>query len=516
VQTLRDAEGAPLVNIPAHVALAASLMLGGVEEQSEDARPRIDLRGDLHAKQREVWDAVDKARADRSLRRIRILWGRRTGKSNVVIRIACVAAKDTPDGVVPYISITRKHAKINFWKLFKRTARRLDPACKINESDLTIDFPGGGMVWLGGADKIDELDKYRASMCPLAVVDEMQRFPSDSILYLLEEVIEPALFDTGGPLLESGTPGKVKVKGIYWFDVTGDHVAEDVFRANVYDNPFLPDVETRLAKLRKERGWTDTTPKYVREYLGKWCDDPEGRVFPLTPQNDADALPIVNAKGFPLDARKWRFVIATDVGMVDKTAIAILARHPDLDREFLVKSEKHRAMLPAGLAQRIRAIRANVGDLVPKELAPSLERAPIVMDTGGMGKVHAEEFGRVYALQVIPALKTEKESAVELLRGRVQSAHFAVLTGECNDCLRAEWAVLEFDEKQLLKGRRVMTEHAEDDATHAVLYGHRWLRAHEQDDPALDARTQVQREEDELEAAMLDEYADDGRPAWDR
>src|SRR5690606_13469177 len=122
----------------------------------------------------------------------------------------------------PYISITRKHAKINFWKLLKRIAKRLDANAKVNESDLTIDFPGGGTVWLGGADKIDELDKYRASMCPLAVVDEMQRFPSDSIVYLLEEVIEPALFDTGGPLLESGTPGKVMSPSVYWWKVTGD------------------------------------------------------------------------------------------------------------------------------------------------------------------------------------------------------------------------------------------------------------------------------------------------------
>ena len=506
-----------MIYSPAELALAASLTLSpaGTEAPAERRDPIAELRADLHSKQAEVWDAVQEARRQRSLRRIRILWGRRTGKSSVVLRLACVAAKDTPDGVVPYISITRKHAKINFWKLLKRIAKRLDANAKVNESDLTIDFPGGGTVWLGGADKIDELDKYRASMCPLAVVDEMQRFPSDSIVYLLEEVIEPALFDTGGPLLESGTPGKVMSPSVYWWKVTGDH-AEDVFRANVYDNPFIPDVEARLAKLRAERGWTDKTPKYVREYLGRWCDDPEGRVFVLTPQNDVDALPKVNSRGLPLDPKAWRFAIATDVGMVDKTAIALLAKHADLDREFLVRTEKHRAMIPAALAQRIRAIRANAGDLVPKELAPNLARAPIVMDTGGMGKVHAEEFGRMFGLYVIPAAKTEKESHVELLRGRVQSAHFAVLTGEQNDCLRAEWAVLEFDEKKLAEGRRVMSEHAEDDATHAVLYGHRYLRAHEQDDPAPDTRSQVEREQDAIDELLMAELVGDGRPAWDR
>jgi hypothetical protein len=486
------------VSIPAHVALAASLMLGGVEEQPEDTRPRIDLRGDLHGKQLEVWEAVDEARKSASLKRIRVLWSRRTGKSNVVIRIACQVASETPDGVVPYISITRKHAKINFWKLFKSIARRLDPDVKINESDLTIDFPNGGMVWLGGADKLDELDKYRASMCPLAIIDEMQRFPSDNVRYLIEEVLGPALFDLGAPLIESGTPGKTMLPGIYWYDGTGPH-ATDVFRANVYDNPFLHDVAERLAKLREERGWTEKTPQYRREYLGEWCDDPEGKVYPFDlVRNGIDALPERNSKGNLLDVKRWRYVVGVDPAGSGITGISVCAAHPDIVGTFVLESESHQGMMLDHLVARCRALKAKY------------PTAQFVMDTGGLGSTHAQEFSRKFAFYVKPAQKTERKSSVHFCHDEVVSGRMKVVNGPCNDAWRGEAAAIGWDEDH-----EDHEDGAIDHVCDTVLYAARELHPRVADEPLPDTRSAAKREEDRILAARLRKYQPQhGRPSW--
>lgn len=484
-----------------HILLATSMALGIADAPEEETRaPDVDLRGDLHAKQLEVWDAVEEARRACDMRRIRLLWSRRTGKSNVVIRIACQVAKETPDGVVPYISITRKHAKINFWKLFKRVAKRLDADCKINESDLTIDFTGGGMVWLGGADKLDELDKYRASMCPLAIIDEMQRFPSDNVRYLIEEVIGPALFDLGAPLIESGTPGKTMLPGIYWFDGTGPH-AEGVFRANVYDNTFLPDVEERLAKLREERGWTEKTPQYRREYLGEWCDDPEGKVYPFDlARNGIDALPTVNRKGNALDVKRWRHVVSIDPAGKGITGLSVCAAHPDIVGTFVLESESHQGMLLDHLIARCRALKLKYPG------------ALFIMDTGGLGSTHAQEFSRKFAFHVKPAQKTDRKSAVRFAHDEVASGRMKVVNGPCNDAWRGEAAAIGWDDDH-----EDHEDGAIDHVCDTVLYATRELHPVVREESAPDTRDAAKREEDRILAARLRKYQPQhGRPTWSK
>lgn len=467
----------------------------------------IDLRGDLHAKQREVWDAVEQARRARTMRRIRLLWSRRTGKSNVILRIACKVAKETPDGVVPYISITRKHAKINFWKLFKRIALRLDPSCKINEADLTIDFDGGGLLWLGGADKLDELDKYRASMCPLAIVDEMQRFPSENVKYLIEEVLGPALFDLGAPLIESGTPARMRVPGAYWYEATKIEV-EDVSRANVYDNEFFGDraaIDERLATLRRERGWTETTPQYVREYLGIWCDDPGGLVYPFNlERNGIDALPVVNHKGNALDTSRWRYVVSVDPAGKGTTGISVVAAHEDIVGTFVLESESHRGMLIESCANRCR------------KLLEKYPGAVLLMDSGGLGSAHAQEFSLKYAIFVKPAQKSDRKSAVRFASDEVESGRMKILNGPCNDAWRGEAAAIGWDDDG--------EDHEDDAVDHVcdtVLYAtrelHPLVREEADPSPRHGTRAQILADAERMKAERIRRLEfPNQRPSWDR
>lgn len=469
--------------------IAAALALA----DEEKAEARVDLSDGLFSRQLEVWHDPERVKC--------VLAGRRGGKSNTAVPWLVEGAQQHSGTVNPYISITRKHAKLNFWPLVKAVCKLAEPDCRINEAELTVTFSNDSIVVLGGADKINELEKYRGMKTARAVVDECGAYPSESLKYLIEDVLEPATMDVRGMILMVGTPGPT-MEG-YWFDITGPHAVGDipVYRWDARDNPYIPHAEAELEDVLRRRGWSWDNATFRREYLAEWCEDTGELVFPVTERNHIEELPTRAANGAEINHTAWRYVIGIDVGYVDATALVVLAAHPQLPEDYVVSAEKHRRWLVDELAARVG------------ELREEYAGAACVIDTGGMGKIHAEELRRRYGMPLIPAEKRERESRVRLARDRIIAGRTLFVLPGCQPLL-SETAVMGWD-----KDKRLPNPDAEDHATDAFLYAFGHLHNYVHKTPGIKPKYGTKAYFDEEAKRLLEERVNkytnnQGRTPW--
>lgn len=411
------------------------------------------MRAELDPRMQAIWDTRNKIEYWRT--------GRRRGKSHYLVRRGLAASDAEPTSINPYVLPTAKSARLVIWPIVKRVAAKHYPAAKIDETMMTVTMPRGGVLVVGGCECTAHVGRWFGMPFRLAVIDEAGNFPDSVLSLLIDEAIEPSLLDFGGDLVLSGNPG-LTLQG-YWFRCTGPRRTDDtpLYTGDARDNPHLREDPTAyFAAVKKRHGWTDDSPTYRRQYLGEWVEDEGALVFPLVHgRNTIDALPECSRAGGLLPREQWRYVIGVDVGVVDSTAIAVVASHPLDNREYIVSSEKHDRWISGQLAARLRELQA----LYP--------RAPIVLDTGGMGRLHAEELSRRFAIAIAPAEKREKESAVRVTRDLLIAGRVVVVDGPCNDAIREEWSVLGWDDDKRLPDPS-MPDHASD----AVGYALRRLR----------------------------------------
>ncbi len=257
-----------------------------------------------------------------------------------------------------------------------------------------------------------------------------------------------------------------------------------------------PPLAHQEAYTEKEiRGWDDDHPTWQIQYLGRWARDLERLVFPYDSAWDMPALP---------EPHGWRYTLGIDVGHVDEAAFVVWAAHRNHKQDYVLESHKESGLLIAQYAYKIRQYRSRYKVL------------PVVMDTGGMGKQHAEELRRIYGIPIIPADKREKASAMVVLRDRIREKNVVMLDGERNDALRGECASLVWNED-----KTDFEDGQVDHAAHAALYGHRRLRNYlyepKRRKPEPGTREWYDQEEQAIVRNLeLQHTAQPGRPKWDQ
>jgi len=427
--------------------------------------------------------------------------GRRSGKTvGFAVKAVRGAQGGKPGFWVVYITRTRKNAKKQVWPWIKKILRESHIPHKVNESDLSVELEGAAGIMLGGADDIAEIEKYRGFALVGAIIDECGIYPSHLLETLIDEVIEPATIDTGGWMVLGGTPGYVLTGR--WYELSGPHVKDaancGVYRGNLRSNPHLRSdlppaeraeaVEAFLAEVRERNGWDESHPTYVREWLGLWAQDDEALVFPLSANaNDYQGggqgpwgLPTVTASGFPLAHSDWRVVIGIDVGQTSPSAYVVLATHPSLKRTYIVHAEKHAGQLIGEMARLIRHLKHTYAVRWGGQ-----ERVPsVVIDSGGMGKQHAEELRRVMGIPNEAADKRDKASAISVTRdairaGRLQLLRVGIGGDDPTKPLSDELHVLVWNDK-----RDGIADGQDDHCTDAMLYGYRKIRDYTKQEPA--------------------------------
>lgn len=453
----------------------------------------VDLRTTLTAQQREWWDLEPESRKKG------LLCPRRAGKSTVLSRWLVDGARISGEDLwSAYISVTRKSAAENMWPELKRSAVKSGVPHVVNESHLSITFANGGAVLVGGLETVRDVERWRGKKFRRVAFDECQSLRDALLRRAYEEVIEPACMDVNGEIAFGGTPGYYP-RGLWW-ELSREGAGEQrgiPFRGwTCLDNPYLLDPVAFLARIKREKGWTDDTPTFVREYFpGRWVVDFGQLVFPVVPgRNMVPALPLVNDAGLRLDPRRWREVISLDIGVRDPTAIVRIAAHRDQAfRKYITSAEKRSAWLTHDLAARIREHKADI-------VAAQHELVGIVCDTGGMGASVAQELTRVHRLAIEAADKSHRAGQVYLVRDGLLSGTISAVvgTGEPEQGptgpLLDEWGKLGWSEEK--PGEPA---DGDDHCSDAARYGLGRLGHYVRDDTPPDTRTPADVVNEEVE-----------------
>lgn len=463
------------------------------------------------------------------------LCGRRGGKSDGAVLKCLRSAQRNPGAVVPYIALSRPHAKRIAWPKLLLWNRRLALGCRFNHADLTMTFPKtGSQIVLGGANDESEIERYRGGAYPTVVIDEAQAFRSFLPRFIIE-VLMPAILDYDGQIVLIGTPAPHPFG--FFHDISNAEGRRTIMRNvelpefNVhrwtgFDNPNLDrdyregrheDVEKALAvtagkidALSKAAGIKPGDPPYEREWKAVWSKDSSGLVYRVPDLCLIDTLP---------EADDFRYVLGMDVGFVDATAFVVFAYSPSIGRAFVVESFQKTEMLPSHQAAMVM------------RLDETYDFESIVIDPGGGGKGLVEELSQRHGVPAKVAEKREKVAAIETLNGDLR-ANVLNIVERGNEELLHDLGNLKWDYTRLeRKGganweMKPITHLAIDDSTpdhlaDAFLYGHReclhYLNEYDVESPKHGTPEWLAAEEERLLEMALSRFVEgEEKPWWEQ
>lgn len=372
------------------------------------------IRAELFDKQLEFMDdpATQKA----------ALCTRRAGKTSLWVRYCTITALNSPRGLIRIWGSTRGRIKQLLWDEFKLLFARHKIKTTTNETELSLKFENGAEIRLVGADKDRDVEKKRGDKTVMEVVVESQLF-GVHLKKLVEDVAGPCLFDAAagggkaGTFCMEGTPGFVCVG--YWFNVTGgeDHKSRweskgdkegvglgwSVHRWSVLDNPFLPKARDELRKIKVSKRWTDDSPTYVREWLGRWVNDLSALYYRFDPVRNTYDVTQIRPWG-----PGWEHVLGWDLGFKDDMALVVWAYHPDYPTLFEAFSWKKKGALSKDVIDEIKNLESIGVDGTAFNIVKK------VADTGGGGKMYVEDVQARLGMMFEAAKKTEKYEHVRL------------------------------------------------------------------------------------------------------
>lgn len=374
----------------------------------------------------------------------------RAGKS-----IACAAdlistALTNPGTTGLYITLARSSGKRIVWPELKTINSDYKLNAFPNESDLSMKFPNGSIIYCFGAGDANEIEKIRGlSNVALVYLDESQAFRAH-IRELVEDIITKRLYDTNGRCRMIGTPGPVPAG--YFYDCSlspkWSHHAWTLHRNPWIEKKSGKTVEELIAQDCDRKGVTIADPSIQRECFGKWVLDSDSLVFKYNAlKNHYNHLPELTD-----------YVIAVDIGLRDADAIAVIGWHKNFPTCYLVEE-----FVQSG--QDITTLAAQLESLV-KRYNP----LKLVMDAGGLGAKIAEELRKRFVLPVVAAEKTRKNEYIALTNDALRNGRFMAKSTSrfAQDSMIVEW-----DMNKSTSERLVMKQDPHSDICDAVLYGYR-------------------------------------------
>lgn len=377
---------------------------------------------------------------------------RRAGKT-----ISCAAdlletADLNPGTIGLYITLSRKNAKRLIWPEFKKIAKQFGLNAKPNESDLSLTFPNGSMIYLLGAKDRQSIEDFRGMPVIKAYLDESQSFPA-YIQQLIDDVLGPALMDYNGQLILIGTPGPIPSG--YFFKLTKNPEWSH-HRWSFFDNPKLPFLkkgithQQMLERELKRRGVTIEDPSIRREWFGEWSLDEESLVYRYNEDK-------CHYEKLPSNIN-WTYILGVDLGFEDADALAVLAYSEHSPNTYLLEEvvTKHQDL--TGLCSQIDSLKKKY------------DITKIVIDTGGLGKKIAEEISKRYTIPMVAAEKHRKVEYIELMNDALRTGKLKIR----KDSLFAfDAGMVEWDHEKSTPDKLVISKRFHSDICEAVLYAWR-------------------------------------------
>lgn len=464
-------------------------MGAALREYMRRARVRRDIRATMFAQQLAFAEDLSK--------RVAASCSRRGGKTVALSKLIVETLAMAPRRLVAYITDTRGHAMDLIWQPLKDEADRQGLRYTANETRLQLTLANGSKVMLAGAEKEKDIGKLRGFAYDLVCIDEAQNI-AGHMMRLIDDVLEMALLDRDGRLVLTGTPN-ASCAGEFHDICTRAKDAEgkalrpgwSVHHWTLLDNPHLPHAAEYLERLRADKGWGEDHPTYRREALGEWVRDDTALVYRYRRElNWIDAAP---------DGVTWTYLLGADLGFDDATGFVVWGWSPEIPELVALHAEKHQGWNTTQIGRRAQELVGEWGGFAAQ-----------VMDTGGLGKMVAEEINQRYAgCQFIPAVKVEKWAHIELLNGDLESGRVKVAPGA--KALAEEWELLLKDtSKDVPIEDPRFDNHLADAALYAWRYGRQYCWTPEAPQPKQgtadwineQARLEEQREAEALEREL--------------
>lgn len=336
--------------------------------------------------------------------------GRRAGKTTAVAFKLLLAAGQEPAVPVLYVTITRENAREIIWGELLRLNDAFALGGVASESRLILTMPSGTEIQLRGAHTEKEIAKYRGKKFKLVIIDEAQSFPDRIIKPLIQDVIGPTLLDHQGELWLVGTPPPLR-RG-YFFECYAGKLAagREQYHWTVRHNTKLParvlgaDIDAILGDIRKEFGWTEDDPTYLREYEGLDIEDTEALLYQWREgRNSYSVLP----------SGPWTYLVAADIGYDDSDAVGVLGWPRHEQCVYLIEEHVHAEHDVTDLAEVI------------KPLIPKYKPITIVMDEH---KKTTAELRRRHGIPITAAEKHNKPGFIKLFNADMRKGRFKART----------------------------------------------------------------------------------------
>lgn len=247
-----------------------------------------------------------------------------------------------------------------------------------NRTNLSFTLWNGSFIFLVGADTEDKIERLRGDEYDLVIIDEPGSFSPQSLQYLIDDVVMPAVGTRDGSIWMIGTPGFYFSGPFFWGTNPGkpDDSDEQIVHSRWYDpkNGVMTDVMwsahrwsvkdnigvkcnaegvplqwLRFLDDKRRKKWRDDHPTWRRERMGEWVPDEDGLVYALNSLRYKDAGRVVwqpkiedpGTFGLP-PASDWSFLLGIDLGWEDPTAFVVVAVSAERQDLRELHSEKHR------------------------------------------------------------------------------------------------------------------------------------------------------------------------------
>lgn len=150
--------------------------------------------------------------------------------------------------------------------------------------DFRFRMPNGGSVQCMGMGTVREAEKIRGFTPPFISIEECGTYKPELLKFAIESCATPAQikwFKNGGRgIAMIGTPGLTE--NDYWHEQCRGEYGASVHKATVHDNPHIPHPEEYLEMILRnnaKHGWSRTTPRFRREYLGEFCSESDSMCY---------------------------------------------------------------------------------------------------------------------------------------------------------------------------------------------------------------------------------------------
>lgn len=410
---------------------------------------------------------------------------RRAGKTVGIAADLIDTARTYPDMACLYLTLSRLNAKRILWRDLLAINRDYGLGGRIHETELTLTFPNGHIIYLSGAKDKAEVEKFRGFPLKKVYIDEAQAFRA-YLQDLVDDVLSKSLYDFNGSLALTGTPPPIPV-GYFHDCVHGGEWSRHSW--TMLQNPHLETKSGRkpielILEDCKRMGVTIDHPKIQRECFGKWAYDSSSRVFKWEEKNHFDVLPAAN---------NWEHIVGVDLGYADADAIAVIAwcgAHPG-------------AYLVDEIVTPKQGITPLVGQL--ENMIKKYKPLSIVMDTGGLGKKIAEEMIIRYGLPIKAAAKQDKFAHIELVNDALRTSQLYTAR---DGAFAQDSRLVEWDRDKSSGDKLVVSDSFHSDICDAVLYAFReaqhWIKHPQKIKvPANQSPEWIQAEIERMEAAAI-------------